>query len=309
MVNYFCGKCGKNIENNEILTYKKYFLCSNCYNQKYPLFNIESEYKIYICSNCNAYLFNKTPDNAIFNTEEGDLITIIGTSINKNILNQLIETHKITFELEFDQDSLKKSNGNYILCDIRGFNEDRTIQKDEKIKIHIKYTTCPKCAKIQGKRFDSVIQLRCSALFLSIIEEVLEDLQRYMKLLWEEHNDLIITEIVKQVNGYDLHLSNKALLKKIETYLSERYYFIKKLSKTLVGRNSQTGGDLYRPYLLIKIIPIKEGDAFRLKETTLIIKKIFSKTVQIENQQSGDLKTENFDFFETRNLKYIGRFE
>lgn len=307
MVNYFCGKCGKSIEHNELATYKKYFLCLSCYNQKNPLFSIDSEYKIYICSNCNSYLFNRLADNAVFNTEEGDLVTIIGKSIYQNILSELIEIQKITFELEFHQESLKKSNGNYIFCNIKGFNEDKTIDKIQKIKIHIKYTTCPKCAKIHGKRFDSVIQLRCSALFPSNIEEVLEDIKKYMKTLWDEHNDLFITEIIKQVNGYDLHLSNKALLRKIETYLSERYYFIKKLSKTLIGRNSQTGGDLYRPYLLIKFIPIKEGDIFQVKETAFIIKKIFSKNVQIENQQSGVLMTKNFDFFETRNLKYIGR--
>jgi NMD protein affecting ribosome stability and mRNA decay len=171
--------------------------------------------------------------------------------------------------------------------------------------IKIKRTTCPNCAKIHGKRFEAVIQLRNSNLKKIDLNKIVEDIKKFVNEVHLNNYESFIIEIEKSINGYDIKLSNKSLIKKIKSFIETRHYTINKISKKLVGKNPSTGGDLYRIYLLIRIIPLEKGDLIDISKKLYIIKRISNKDVYLEDIDSKKMILRKMKFFEKKNIIVI----
>ncbi|MBD3352667.1 MAG: hypothetical protein GF364_14365 [Candidatus Lokiarchaeota archaeon] len=304
MVNYFCAKCGKTIEDIDKKCYKEHFICKECYLKQSPLFKIEKHFKLYICPHCSSYMFDNPNSNEPFNQSSGNMIKDIGDAFFSAILSPIIDSKNIHFDLNFDLESFKKSNENYVECNLIGKDLKENVEKEQVVTFKIKKSTCPSCSQIKGHRYEAVIQLRISQIKKYEPTILFNELNNFMENLRQKNAKLFITEIKETTNGYDLRLSSKALLNKINSFISDKYHVIKKFSKKLIGTNPNTGGKLYRPYLLLKLIPIKTGDVFQLYEKQYLITKILPNRIKLDNMKTGKKSTKKLTFFEKRNLTF-----
>ena len=298
MLKRFCAKCGKEISRDE---FHQGYICSFCYYEKNPLFNLKEEYNVFLCNECNSFSFSQNIDKSQWNAyTEIDFVKLLENALKTNLLNKITSKKKLDFNIEFDRESFEYSKGNYIICNITGNSlvEDRI--KSTECMIKIKRTTCPNCAKVHGKRFEAVIQLRNSSLKKIDLNKIVEDIKKFVNEVHLNNYESFIIEIEKSINGYNIKLSNKSLIKKIKSFIETRYYTINKISKKLVGKNPTTGGDLYRIYLLIRIIPLEKGDLIDISKKQYIIKRITNKEVYLENVESKKMK-----FFEKKNIIVI----
>lgn len=303
MLKRFCAKCGKEISRDE---FHQGYICSGCYYEKFPLFNLKEEYVIYICNECNSFSLSESLDKSNWKAfTEVDFVKLIENALKTNILDKITSKKSMDFKIEFDYESFEYSKGNYIICNITGNSSNEDRQKSTECMIKIKRTTCPNCAKIHGKRFEAVIQLRNSNLKKIDLNKIVEDIKKYVNAIHLNNYESFIIEIEKSINGYNIKLSNKSLIKKIKSFMDTRYYSINKISKKLVGKNPTTGGDLYRIYLLIRIIPLEKGDLLEINKKQYTIKRISNKEVYLENTESKNLILKKMKFFEKKNIIVI----
>ncbi|MHA1339896.1 MAG: NMD3-related protein [Promethearchaeota archaeon] len=305
MLNQFCAKCGNPLDQNFFNEIHQ-FLCPKCYFKNNQILNIKNNYRMYTCKECNTYYFEKYSESEAFFLSNSNIIENIGTIIYKKILSQ-INLEDLFLSLDFDLESMQKSNNNFIFVEVKGELKKWKIVETKKIKIEFKHILCHNCANKKGKRYDSVIQLRIKKIKDIAIESVLEEIKNAINQLHEENPEFFISDIRKIGNGYDIFISKKALLRKIKVIIENKYPIIFKFSKKLIGKDPNTGGDLYRPYLLIKYFPIKVGDIIQKQNKKYIIKKVLSKSIYISELNSNKQIQKKLDFLDKKNIKIISK--
>jgi len=113
-----------------------------------------------------------------------------------------------------------------------------------------------------------------------------------------EHQLCTFSDIEEVNQGFNLKLSNRAIMNSIQSFLSSKYSFIIKNSKKLIGKNPNTGGDLYRSYLLLRLIPFQVNSYIQIKNVKYLVKKIHANRIILENFNTKMQRTRNFEFFE-----------
>jgi NMD protein affecting ribosome stability and mRNA decay len=177
------------------------------------------------------------------------------------------------------------------------------------ITILLKQALCKTCNKLLSRRFDAVIQLRTikmksnksKDLLDSLIDEVVEHAQKIQL----KNPEQFISDIEELPQGFDLKLSIKSMMTSIQSYLTSRYAFIVKTSKKLMGKNPNTGGDLYRTYVLLRYIPFQVNNVIRIQNKAYSVKKIQANRIILEDMDSHVLKTHNFDYFEKKLIERL----
>jgi nonsense-mediated mRNA decay protein 3 len=224
-------------------------------------------------------------------------------AILNNILQIPQELQEPYYELEINEESLQISNGNYVICNLTKLNENKTINFQKTFKIHLKGGFCVNCVNLMGKRYSSIIQLRNGSKRENKLDIILNEIKMYTEKINRDNPSYNIVDIIETNNGYDLKLSNISILKKIHSYIESRYNFIVKKSKTLVGVNSNTGGNLYRTCLLLRTLPVIVGDQILYKNEKYIVKRISQKNVHLENLKNKQSVFKKFKFFEKKDIK------
>lgn len=305
MVNRFCSKCGRAIKQRDLPYYNTDFICHKCYHELHPLFSVEKEYKINFCRQCGNFAFGLDHTVKDYQASSLDKLKDIGNALFHAVLKQQAESKDIKFELELDKESFQQSNENYVMVTINGKlkNVESAQSTSYKTKIVLKNNLCPKCVRIRGKRFDAVVQIRILPIKDYDMKQVERTIIQYVDKINREHPTLFITELVTRTNGFDLNLSSKSLINKIRSYMNEKYDLISKYSRKLIGKDQETGRDKYRPYLLLKIVPIAVGDIVRQREKIYEILKITPNRVRLRDMKTDDLSTKRLKFFEKRNIK------
>lgn len=307
LVRRFCSKCGKSIDREDKSFYNANYVCKQCYNDSNPLFAINDEYIINFCRQCGDYSFENEQVDNDYKNSSGNILKDIGNAFYNNILKRVPDSKNIAFDLEFDKESLKQSNQNYVNLSIIG-NAKKGVnarEKQDSTKIIIKNNMCPKCVKIRGKRFDAVIQIRVLPLKSMDINAVQQDLINYTQKLNKQHRSLFITDLNETTNGFDLKLSSKSLINKIRSYMNTKYHLISRSSSKLIGKDQETGKDKYRPYLLLKIVPIVVGDIIQQRIKRYQVIKITANRVHFKNMKTDEILIKRLDFLERRNIKIM----
>jgi nonsense-mediated mRNA decay protein 3 len=185
--------------------------------------------------------------------------------------------------------------------------ENKTESKE--ITLLIKHSLCKTCNKFISKRFDAVIQLRTiklkqkkpRELLYPIVEEIID----FAEKIHQKDAEQFISDIEEHSHGFDLKLSIKSIMTSIQSFLINRYAFIVKYSKKLMGKNPNTGGDLYRSYILLRYIPFQVDSRIRIQNDIFTIKKIQSNRIILEDINTNNQETRNFEFFEKKLIEFI----
>ena len=134
-----------------------------------------------------------------------------------------------------------------------------------------------------------------------LIDEVVE----YAQKVQQKNPEQFISDIEELPHGFDLKLSIKSMKTSIQSYLTGRYAFIVKTSKKLMGKNPNTGGDLFRTYVLLRYIPFHTNDIIRMKNTTYLVKKIQANRIILEDIDNNTLNIHNFEYFEKNLIEHM----
>lgn len=298
---YFCPKCGETIKPEEVSFYKKHFSCRVCYSPGIGEITHSKQYTIYLCSGCLSYVFNRKPKNSLWKKIEYDEVNqLIRLILEKEVIGTFPIESRDTYEIGIPPIREIPSKVNVTLSAPKDSSE---------ITILLKQALCKTCNKLLSRRFDAVIQLRTikmkskksKEILDSLIDEVIEHAQK----IQQKYPEQFISDIEELPQGFDLKLSIKSMMTSIQSYLTSRYAFIVKTSKKLMGKNPNTGGDLYRTYVLLRYIPFQVNKIIRIQNKAYSVKKIQANRIILEDMESHDLKTHNFDYFEKKLIERL----
>jgi len=295
MPNRFCAICGKKIDDSA----PHYGMCLECYLKENPLFTVQNNFAFNVCLDCLSY--NKKQE--WFEPEVKDIFYIIKEVLNKFLLKSLIKKNTIQFEIEFDQNSFEYSSKDLLrslnVIIIGKLIENPRINHKEEIRVNINYELCDNCQKIRGgSYYTSILQLRnIDDQNFDLINQVLKDIQSYTEKLFDKDPRHFISKLKDQKYGVDLFLSTNELMNYLISFLNNKYNFLLKRSKRLVGRDNQKGKNIYRIKALLKFLPFNKGDTILIGNKKRFVIDTILKNKVILKDYNGEKRTKGFKYF------------
>ncbi len=291
---YFCPKCGVTIKPEEVTFYKKHFSCRACISPDMGDLPYNKQYTIYLCSGCLSYVFDRNPKNALWKkTETDEVDPTIFHILEREVVSNFPDGSNDKYEIFLPPILEIPSIVVVRLSSSEGSTE---------ITLLLKQSLCKTCNKLLSRRFDAVIQLRTIKLksdkAKDMLNSLVDEVIALAKKIQQQNPEQFISDIEEVPLGFDLKLSIKSMMTSIQSHMTSRYAFIVKTSKKLMGKNPNTGGDLYRTYVLLRYIPLQANDVIRIKNTTYKVKKIQANRIVLENMDTHTLHTHNFEYFE-----------
>ncbi|MFX0032411.1 MAG: NMD3-related protein [Candidatus Hodarchaeota archaeon] len=305
MPHRFCAVCGKDIKNDS----PHIGMCLSCFLKEHPLFEIPSNFNFKVCLGCGSY----TKKDEWVQVDTDDIFIIIEHAILRFLLRNYLKTEQINFIIDYNNDSFKYSSKGLLSsldANIKGnLKEDEKIFYEQLVKINLNYDLCKNCSNLRGGTyFLSILQLRVNnESYFDLIKEVLDYIQVYVEKLFERNKKEYISKIVDQKYGVDLMLSTNELLNHIISHLRNKYHFILKRTKKLVGRDIQKGKNIYRLKSLVKFLPFKKNDIIEIENHKYIIDNITRNKIVLRGEDRLKLVKSYSFFFNQKNLfKIIG---
>lgn len=305
MPHRFCAVCGINIKNDS----PHVGLCLSCFLKEHPLFEFPSNFDFNVCLDCASY--SKKEDWIQVDTD--DIFFIIEQAISRFLLKTYLKSEKVNFNLDFNKSSFKYSSDNLLNSlevNINGsLKEDPKITHTQLIMVNINYELCKNCLNLRGGTYYlSILQLRVNdENYFNLIKEALDSIQTYVEKLFQRDNKQYISKIVDQKYGLDLMLSTNELLNHLISHLRNKYHFILKRTKKLVGRDIQKGKNIYRLKSLIRFLPFRKNDIIEIDNHKYIIENITKNKIVLKSDDNQKL-VKNFSFFfdQKNSFKIIG---
>jgi 60S ribosomal export protein NMD3 len=304
-LNHFCSKCGKNIDKSN----KKYqnFLCGDCSSINKIDLGIEFKIILRKCVDCGAFSlkYDSQEFKWIFKSEDTSEVDYLTQILYENIFDKIEKKNKINYSLFFEQSiDLTQITDINLLIKVQETEIYKEIQNSVIIKI--KEIHCEHCARRLGGRFDAILQVRIQHETSKLKQDQI--LENCYKIENEENFDnpkCFISKIDKSINGFDVKVSNNGFLRTLVSRLREKYHFQIKQSKKLMGKNNETGADLYRQKILLKLIPVVKNDKIILDNNKYYVKNITRNKVVLKNIETQKISQLNFSVFEKKKWKFI----
>lgn len=295
MPNRFCAICGKKIDESA----PHYGMCLECYLKENPLFTLQKNFSINVCLDCLSY----SKKQQWYEPEIKDIFYIIEEAINSFILKSLLKNDTIQFEIEFDHNSFEYSSKDLLrtlkVIIVGKLKEKPRINHKEEIGVNINYELCDNCQKIRGgSYYTAILQLRVRKdQDFNLINEVLNEIQKYTEKLFDKDPRHFISEVKDQKYGVDLYLSTNEIMNYLISFLNNKYHFLLKRSKKLVGRDNQKGKNIYRIKTLLKFLPINKGDIILIDKGKKFVIDTILKNKIILKDHKGEKITKDFQYF------------
>jgi nonsense-mediated mRNA decay protein 3 len=296
----FCAICGKNIDRNA----PHFGMCGRCYSKENLLFYLPKRFSFKYCLDCGSY--SKKEEWIL--PKENNMPSIIEEAIFRFLLNSYLKENKIEFTTILDDKILTNSIYSYVKSVpiiIRGISkENNDIKHEQTVELNLNYVLCKNCSNLRtGNYYISIIQLRVrSNNQFNLIDKVLETIHRYVEKLFKKDAKQYISKVADQKYGVDLFLSSNELMNHIITYLRDKYHFILKRSKKLVGRDVQRGKNIYRLKALIKFLPIIKDQVIFFGNKNYSVENIIKNKVILQ-EKNGEKLIKDFSFFFSEKVK------
>ncbi|MFW9771045.1 MAG: NMD3-related protein [Promethearchaeota archaeon] len=305
MPHRFCAICGINIKKDS----PHVGLCLSCFLKENPLFDIPTNFDIKICPDCGSY----SKREEWIQVDANDIFSIIEQAVSRFLLKPYLKSEKISFRLDYSKPSFEYTSEDrlcYLQINIRGqLKDDEKINSEQIIKVNINYELCKNCLNLRsGSYFLSILQLRVSnEIFFNLIKEALDYIQLYVEKLFERDKKQYISKVLDQKYGLDLMLSTNELLNHIISHLRNKFHFILKRTKKLIGRDIQKGKNIYRLKSLVRFLPFRKNDIIEIENHKYIIDNITKNKIVLKNEDNQKLVEGYSFFFSQKNFfKIIG---
>ncbi len=304
----FCAKCGKAItDDKQKKVFSHEYLCEDCYQEKYGTTNsfpLPGKLTLRECKMCGAY--SLLEDQRIyswrFKNPKKKPVDFLSEILYNDVYHKIEKKHNIDYSLYFKQNlNLKGQKDIEYLLDGKKdglkFNESMLIRRRKVI--------CDYCAKKIGGRFTSVIQVRIQhERDENKIPILLKECRKFVNNIRIQNPKNLIIDVGKTNKGFNLKLSTNNLMKKLAHFLRSKHHFEMKVSKKLMGVDSEDGSKLYRYFTSLKLIPIQVGDIIVLENDLLAIDKITDKKIIVRDQETDQLHQVNFNVFEKKKWRF-----
>ena len=155
-------------------------------------------------------------------------------------------------------------------------------------------------------RFASILQIRVQhEKDEKKMETILEYAQELARKTQLENASHYISAVDVVQNGFDLKLSSQKLLKDLSNSLKKRYNFDFKISKKLMGVDSENGSDLYRFNVSLKLIPVEKNDIFSMDQMQYKVEKVIDNKILARNLTKDNIEQINFENFSKKKWRFL----
>lgn len=286
----FCVRCGK-----EGRTYDS--LCASCYLQSNRFTQLPDHLNLQQCAHCDEYLMDKR-----WVHYDSDLDAVY----DHVAANLKVRKDAMVRDLEIDAREIdRKSYHVHVMATVA--HEDLETVEESETVVRFKRDACPRCNKIQGNYYESIVQIRPTGKRFSDDEkaEILKRSVSYVETASKESRDAFMAKAVEAHGGYDLYLSTIALGKGLARNLVSIYGAEYKESSSLQGRKD--GVDLYRVTYLVRLPPYRVRDIVEIGGKLYLVQSTGPHSAKLRNLKHGDnLTMTNVDL---RNVKVVGTKE
>lgn len=283
----FCVKCGK-----EERTYDS--LCSECYLISNRFTTIPETVDLTVCAHCDDYLMDKKWVH--YENEEDAVRDFVASSL---MVRKDADMEDLEIALrEID----RKTYQVHIVATVR--KEDLEVVEEADTLVRVKRNVCPKCNKIQGNYFESIVQVRPSGKRFSDEEreEILQRSLGFVEGAAKESKEAFIAKVTQEHGGYDFYISTIALGKSLARDLVSIYGAEYKESSSLQGQKD--GRDIYRVTYLVRLPPYRVRDILEVNGRLYLVHSTGPQSAKLRDLKSNEfLVVPNTDL---REIKVAG---
>ncbi|QEE14834.1 NMD3-related protein [Promethearchaeum syntrophicum] len=299
----FCAKCGRPLS-EESNNYNNY-LCTDCNSKIIPNYIIPEKFTLRNCIYCGAYSL-KTKDQEYswqYKSLEIDDNDFLKKILKENIFLKFNKKFNVKSEFSFENPDLSER------VDIK--TTVSIISKDlpevqEELLIKIRDINCPYCAKRSGGRFDAIVQIRIQH---QKDEKKLQEILAYCLKIEEKENFKRLSNFISKIdnvtNGFDLKVSTNAMARVLIARLRKKYHFEIKVSKKLIGVDSEKGSDLYRLSTLLRLIPVDKNDLILFEGIKYYVKSISKNRISLQIVSGGKIKNVKYSDFQGKKWLFL----
>jgi len=280
----FCVKCGR-----EGKTYSA--LCPECFLQSNRFTTVPEFLDLNICAHCDDYLMGKKWKH--YDAQEDAVRDYAADNI---VLRQDARIAELEMAVE------KMDVKNYRVRMVAHLlYEDLEVAEELETTVRIRRNVCPKCNKIQGNYFESIVQIRPSGKRFSDEERemVLNRALSFVEGLSKDSRDAFVAKVTQTHNGYDIYASTIAVGKMLARDLVSTYGAEYKESSSLQGQKD--GHDIYRVTYLVRLPPYRVRDILLINGRLYMVHSTGPQSAKLRDLKSNELLTAvNQDLREVR---------
>ena len=168
-------------------------------------------------------------------------------------------------------------------------HEDLEIAEEAETTVRIRRNVCPKCNKIQGNYFESIVQIRPSEKRLSDEERevLLKRALAFVEGEAKESREAFVAKVTQTHGGFDLYLGTIGLGKALSRDLVSTYGAEYKESSTLQGQKD--GHDIYRVTFLVRMPPYRVRDIVQINKRLYIVHSTGPQSAKLRDLKSNEM--------------------
>lgn len=305
MVRRFCPKCGK-----EFLLGEKYFenfYCSKCYSHNQRHIDLPSSITINSCQFCNSYsitLDGEISPWELYRPDEEELFDFIADLIYRRVLKRIEKEEHINLGLDIEENDIDFQKCKEFKINVLSGENEKLQGACKEMLVFVKKIYCNSCAAKKGGQFDSVIQVRyMNAKDHDKLAKLLDEISEYDEFIHDNQPENFVSQVDDVTNGYDLKMSTKQYAKHMVSWIRERYPMHLTISKKLMGVERMTGGDLYRIYFNLALLPVEKGSIIDVGEDEFEIVSIRNNDVKMKKIGTDKITMVKLDWFSKKDYR------
>jgi len=265
-------------------------LCPLCYAQEHPLIEVPNRVEVEVCHLCGSY------KRKVWQTPKGEDAYEILEEIAYYATKDAIKKKSVMVDVEICPKITQLPGGKrskliipvHIIAEGRlpGEKENRTEEKD--IEVHIRMVQCPRCSRFMSNYYEATLQIRAMNRYLT--EEERETLDKFVReeLLKRLKKDRMafISKFIPQKEGLDYQLGSVGAARNVAQRIKEKYGGKITETATLIGVDRDSGKDLYRVTVSVRIPEYRVGDVVIYKEKPYLVSAITEDKVYMKSLDS-----------------------
>ncbi|MEM0449672.1 MAG: NMD3-related protein [Methanomassiliicoccales archaeon] len=266
----FCVLCGK-----EGRTYAS--LCADCFLANNRFTRLPDHVDLFQCHHCQEFQLH-------------------GKWQRRGLEEAVKEAARDALEIVKPVD-LVKVRSEVQQADVRNYHvhmhtsmtyQDLKVEEDNHTIVRLKGAVCPRCSKIMGSYYESIIQVRGRERRLTEAqqERILSSLRSKVEEAQAENRELFITKLEQVPGGFDAFLSSISLAKAIAHELADKYGAELKESSTLVTQKE--GRDVYRVTYLVRLPSYLRGEVILHEGRPHLVVSIASSRTKLQDLRTHE---------------------
>ncbi len=294
LIEMFCPRCGK--------TNEKLFngLCRSCFIDEINLVSVPETIEVTICAHCGSILQGRRWIDSSLSSED-----IIFSGIMENVkANENAENLDISIKI-------LNISGSTFECLLRmnALVLGEPVQRECPVKVILNRKVCPDCSKFASGYYEAVIQIRADKRLPSPEEIRRSDnaIKENVERISKKNRMAYISQRLKIKEGVDYYVGSFKVAKKLTSTLKNILGGTIKESPRLMGRDKNTGKDLYRVWISLRLPQFQKGDFISYKGLKAQVSDFNGDKIHLRNLESSG--TASVSWRDYKKIKVIAKKE